>query len=361
VSTPVLLGDSDMVRALGLGGLRCVLVASLDDVAHHSRFVVASIDADRDDLVEALVAHAESEPEAPVLFVQSDAELMILSRHRDRLLGPFRVTLPAAGLIEDLLDKARFQELAGRLGLDVPRSAPLGADAGLRPPLVVKPRLRDDRWRALAGKAKAFLATDDAALARLEDELGAAGIEAVAQEVVEGPESRIASYHLYRAPDGEVLGEFTGRKLRTRPAAMGYSTAVVITDDPQVRALGRDAVERLGLVGPAKLDFKRDAAGRPRLLEVNARFTLWAHPGALAGVNLAAIAHDDLTGAPRRPASVARAGVRWCDVVQDAAAVRERGGSLRRWMRFALASEARAAASLDDPMPVLRRLVRRLS
>src|SRR3954447_13778762 len=352
---PVLIGDSDMVRALGLAGLRCVLAAPPEDIARHSRFVVERID------VDDLEAHAHGQDEPPVLFVQSDEGLLLLSRNRDRLLGPYRATLPDAELVEDLTDKARFQELATRLGLDVPCAAPLEDGAGLRPPFVVKPRLRDERWRELAGDAKALVAADRVALAALRTRLDDADIRAIAQELVPGPETHISTYHLYRAADGSILGEFTGRKVRTRPAAMGRSTAVVITDDPDVRARGREVVETLGLVGPAKVDFKRDERGVPRLLEVNARFTLWVHPGALAGVNLAAIAYADLTGAPRCAQAVIRPGVRWCDPVQDAAAVRDTGGSLLGWARFALGSEAYCAASLDDPLPVLRgRLARRV-
>ena len=57
----------------------------------------------------------------------------------------------------------------------------------------------------------------------------------------------------------------------------------------RLRELGRTLVQRLGLRGVAKFDFKRAADGRLFLLEVNPRFNLWHHPGALAGVNLPAL------------------------------------------------------------------------
>jgi D-aspartate ligase len=152
---------------------------------------------------------------------------------------------------------------------------------------------------------------------------------------------------------GEVAGEFTGRKLRTHPVRYGYTTALVITDSPEVRALGRDIVGRLGLRGVAKLDFKRAPDGRLALLEVNARFNLWHYPGALAGVNLPALVYCDLADLPRPPvAALPRAGVRWCSLAHDAQAARRAGIGLGAWLRWTLGCEAKSGFAWDDPLPL---------
>ena len=78
-----------------------------------------------------------------------------------------------------------------------------------------------------------------------------------------------------------------------------------------MRQLGRDIVERLKLFGVAKLDFKRDGAGKLHLLEINPRFTLWHHAAAVAGLNIPALVYADLTGTPRPAATRAKTGVRW--------------------------------------------------
>jgi D-aspartate ligase len=88
---------------------------------------------------------------------------------------------------------------------------------------------------------------------------------------------------------GAIVGEFTGRKIRTFPRDYGHSTAVEIVSLPDVAEVGRDVVARLGVRGVAKLDFKRDDHGRLHLLEINPRFNLWHHPDAVAGVNLPAM------------------------------------------------------------------------
>ena len=360
----VLWGDDDMVRALALAGRSCLLVSHPDNAARWSRHVTGVLDVERDDLVDALLAHAAAADEPPVLFLAEDEALQVVSRHRDRFLAAFRVALAPPALLDDLLDKPRFQRLAERLGLPVPRAVTVRdgearALDGLRPPLVVKPALRDDRWRTRAHGAKALAVSDEAAWERMRPKLTGLGADLLVQEEVPGGEDRIESYHAYVDASGRTLGEFTGRKLRTWPASFGGSTALVTTDAADVRAAGRDAVARLDLRGPLKLDFKRAPDGELWLLEANPRFSLWAHLGAVAGVNLPGLAHADLTGQRPAPAPPARAGVKWCNPKLDAAAWRESGGSLGRWAAFAVRCGAVSGAQLDDPLPTLARLARR--
>jgi predicted ATP-grasp superfamily ATP-dependent carboligase len=357
-ASAVLVGDDDMVRALGLAGLRCLLVAQPSNAARWSRFVTGVLDVRRADLADALVAHAHAQGEPPVLFLQDDDALRFADRHRERLSSAFRLALAPAELLGDLLDKPRFQALASDLGLPVPRAVRVNGTtpaelADLRPPLLVKPAQRDGDWMSTTGGAKAMAVADQAAWARMHPKLAGLGGDLLVQEQVPGGEERIESYHAYVGAGGETLGEFTGRKLRTWPSHFGASTALVTTDAADVRELGRSVVERLGLRGPLKADFKRGPDGELWLLEVNPRFTLWAHLGAVAGVNLAAIAHADLTGRRPAPCGPARPGVSWCHPALDAAAVREQGGSIRRWAGFALRCDARSGTQLDDPLPVL--------
>ena len=354
----VLVGDDDMVRALGLAGLTCLLVALPTSAARWSRFVTELVDVRRPDLAEVLAARAAASGGRPVLFLQDDDALRFADRHRDALAAGHHLPLAPSELLHDLLDKPRFQALAARTGLPVPRAVTVNGTtpaelAELRPPLLVKPAVRDDGWLSSTGGAKAIAVPDQAAWERMYPKLAALGGDLLVQEQIPGGEDHIESYHAYVAADGETTGEFTGRKLRTWPAQFGGSTALVTTDAADVRALGRRVVERLGLRGPLKADFKRGPDGELWLLEVNPRFSLWAHLGAVAGVNLPALAHADLTGRGERRAGPARTGVSWCHPRLDAAAVRAEGGSMRRWAGFALRCDAVSGLQLDDPLPTL--------
>jgi D-aspartate ligase len=330
---------------------------------HFSRFVVGRIPGDDPHLFERLVDLARQQSEPPVLFYESDEDLEFIVRHRERLNECFRFLLPPPDLLAQLLDKEQFLELAARMGLRVPRSQVLSPKLAEEPPqqldpsfpLVIKPLPhRDHDWYTHVASGKALRVESPASLTALWPKLRATRLRFLAQELVEGPETRVESYHVYVDTGGRAAGEFAGRKIRTYPAEFGRSTALETVTDATLLSTGRRVIEQLGLTGVAKLDFKRDADGRLFLLEVNPRFSLWAHLGALAGVNLPALAYADLTGGGRMAPSVARSGVRWTWPRPDAEAARERGIPLRSWLGSTLRSEAKTNLSWDDPMPFIR-------
>jgi D-aspartate ligase len=361
------LGDMDLVRPLSLAGVRCVVVPRPGEPSRFSRFASSEVEwvdhwTQQEALVERLVDLGLRQSPPPVLFYQSTGDMLMVSRHRDRLRQAFRFLIAEAELVEDLTDKARFHALAERLDLPVPPTRylcpaddPSGQEVDLRFPLVLKPVTRRfDQWGKLAPHAKALRVDSRDELRAIWPRLVVAATDIVAQELIVGPESRIESYHTYVDEGGQLVGEFAGKKIRTRPAEFGYSTAVTLTDAADVVATGREMVRRLGLVGVAKLDFKRTPDGELQLLEVNPRFTLWHHPAAVAGMNIPALVFADLTGEERPPMIRARPGVRWCDLWEDAAAARAVGELGFSWFRSALSCEAKSGFSWDDPMPFVR-------
>jgi predicted ATP-grasp superfamily ATP-dependent carboligase len=364
------LGNTDLIRALGLAGIRSAAVVRPERPTAHSRFVAGLVPwadnwGDPDRLAANLMWFAAQQPEPPPLFFQHDGDLAFVSRNRDALRWGLKFTVAAAELVEQLLDKTRFAELAARLGLPVPRSVALRPEPGSDPPdlplelpAVLKPVTRRDViWMPLAGDAKALRLDSQRDLSELWPLLADGGWEFVAQELVPGAEDRIESYHAYVDERGEVAGEFTGRKVRTIPREFGHTTALEITDEGDVREAGRSCMAALGLRGVAKVDFKRAPSGELVLLEVNPRFNLWHLPGAVAGVNLPALVYADLAELPRPPVGRVRAGIRWSVPWDDLAAAREERMSLVRWALWQLRCETRHMVTLDDPMPFLRGLV----
>ena len=362
----LVMGDVDMVRALGLAGIGAAFFGPDDEPARLSRHVHAQLPwidpwDEQEELVEALLAFARAQPEPPVLLPQTDATLLLASRHRDRLSEGFRLALADAELVEGLVDKGRFQALAAEHALPVPpaqrlRPVPGGPPPALEVPfpLVIKPLTRTPGWTQLAGASKALHVLDGDGLAAAWPELSELPTELLAQQLISGPESRIESFHVYVDPRGEIAGSFTGRKIRTFPVDYGHSTAVEIVGLPDVAQLGREVVARLALKGVAKLDFKRDDAGRLHLLEINPRVNLWHYPGALAGVNLPALMYADLTGRERPPVSARPRELAWVDPLQDMRAARAWGVSPWAWLRFLAGCRAICGLAWADPAPFLR-------
>jgi D-aspartate ligase len=362
----LVMGDIDLVRALGVAGVSSAFFGFADDSARFSRHLRVSLPwidhwERGEDLVEALLEFARSQPQAPVLFPQTDAALLLASRYRERLSARFRSTLADRELVEQLVDKGRFQALAAIHDLPVPRAqrlTPAPGDPapalGVPCPLVIKPLTRTPAWTSVFGASKALhvLGRDD--FVALWPRLRGLQTELLAQQLIPGPESRIESFHVYVDASGVHAGEFTGRKIRTLPRAYGASTAVEIVSLPDVAELGREVVARLGLRGVAKLDFKRDHGDRLHLLEINPRFNLWHYPGAVAGVNLPALVYADLTGRDRPAAARSPRRVVWCDPVQDLRAAHAQGISPLGWLRWLRGCDAICGLAAEDPLPFLR-------
>jgi predicted ATP-grasp superfamily ATP-dependent carboligase/CelD/BcsL family acetyltransferase involved in cellulose biosynthesis len=366
------LGDIDLVRALGLARIPSTVLAPPGAPVRYSRHTRAVFPwhnawENPDQLVEALVRFGQAQPEPPVLFYQEDRTLLLVSRFRDQLREGFRFVVPDAELVEQLVDKSRFQELAARLDLPVPRARviapgdpPPRDDFGLAFPIVLKPLVRvPSRWEPLAGPGKATSVNTLAELREMWPRIAGANLSILAQELVPGPETCIESYHAYVDERGNVVGEFAGKKVRTWPASYGDSTALETSDAADVLALGRTLVKRLKFRGVAKFDFKRGPDGRLRLLEVNPRFNLWHHLGAVAGVNLPALVYSDLIGAPRPIVVPARPGLRWCKPWKDMSAARGAGMSFAEWIPWVLRCDAKSGFAWDDPLPLFGATARR--
>lgn len=368
----VVLGDVDLVRALGLARIPSTVLAPPGAPVRYSRHTRAVFPwhnawENPENLVEELVRFGQAQPEPPALFYQEDRTLLLVSRYRDRLREGFRFVVPDADLVEQLVDKSRFQQLAMRIDLPVPVARVIapgdpvpGDDFPIPFPIALKPLVRiPARWEPLAGPGKATSVESLAALRALWPKIMAANLPILAQELVPGPETCIESYHAYVDERGAIVGEFAGRKIRTWPVSYGDSTALETSGAQDVLVLGRALVKKLKFTGVAKFDFKRGPDGRLRLLELNPRFNLWHHLGAVAGVNIPALVYGDLIGAPRTNMGPAIAGVRWCKPWKDLSAARAAGMSLAEWIPWLVRCGAKSGLAWDDPLPLIGATVRR--
>jgi predicted ATP-grasp superfamily ATP-dependent carboligase len=352
----------DMVRPLGLAGIPVVAAGWTGTETRWSRYTVDHIELpdlwqEVDQSVATLVRFAQRLKERPVLFYQNDQSVLAISRHRDVLADHFAFVVPDAELVEDLVDKARFTELAQRLDLPLPKTVIVQAGepnpeiGDISFPVIAKRVLRRsgaETWFPVAGRAKASLAGSAAELEALLFRPELAGVPLVVQEEIPGPEKRISSYHAFIDDAGVTRGEFTGRKIRTWPRRYGQSTAVEIVAQDDVLTLGREVLQKMEFTGVAKVDFKRDDAGNLLLFEVNPRFSLWHHPGAVAGVNIPALVYRSLTGAAMF-ATEAQSEVCWCHLWNDWRAARAERLNPIAWLRFVVRADCRRAAHFDDP------------
>jgi predicted ATP-grasp superfamily ATP-dependent carboligase len=373
------MGSLSIIRPLGRAGIP--VVAVIDPDSHEplalSRYVGSTFSIprpveDAEGVVTALLRFGERQQNRPVLYFDNDEQLLLVSRHREILSTAFRFALPPTELLEDLVDKRRFVALADRYGLPTPHTliVPQGTatgDTGLRTwrefPCIIKPALRT-HWfgsrfarHLVAGTQKAIRVDSRRELDDMLEDLAKHPSDFIVQPFIDGGEQLIVSYHAY-VRDGVVVADFTGRKIRTTPREYGFSSFVHITDDAEVRTLGRDIVHALRFNGVIKLDFKEDLRARQRvLLEANPRFNLWHHPGAVAGVNLPLLVYRDLIQPGSVPVDAvrARSGVKWMSASLDLSAFAQHraAGAVSRWSWLwdLATADVVEDLSLRDPLP----------
>jgi D-aspartate ligase len=374
----VLLGGLNIVRALGMAGIP-VIIASSDrrTPSMASRYCTGVLElpplSRREEVVETLVRAGKrltaEHGAKPPLFYDNDDRLELVQECRARLEPHFALLLNDWALAAALLDKGRFQALAEREGLPVPRRIAWEALVAERGPVLVKPRLRT-AWEDSSvlrhlfggvGKARVF----ESGKAALADPLvGEFASQLAFQEYIPGGDGSIWSFHGFSAPGGKVLASFVGRKIRTFPELTGDSSYLELAHDDGLAALGRSIAMRLRLAGVFKMDFKRSSAtGRFHLLEVNPRVNLWHYVGAVNGVNLPAVAYSYLTGNPVAETSRAKDRYRWLSLRLDwqAFKTREDLGWVRWLWSLAQAPKVYDLFAWSDPGPFLRRLAQRAS
>ncbi len=379
----LLLGGLNLLRAIGFAGLPAI-VATRDpsDPALASRYCTARwllpAGGNREATAESLLAAGDMALQAwgrkPLLVYGNDDWLDLLYTHRQEIERRFLVLLNEPDLAERLIDKDKFEILAGQRGVAIPQRYTWGDSLGeVDRPVIAKPRIRlgyelPPELRLLfghQGKARVFRDGSEA----MSDPVARTCHALLAfQEYIPGNDRELWSFHGFADQEGHLLSSFGGRKVRTFPVHTGMSTCLEMVRHDELDAFGRDTVARLGLRGVFKIDIKRDPRDAGfRVLEVNARYNMWHHMAAKNGVNLPAIAYNYLVHGVRPGLSEAPYTTchRWVCLRLDAAAYRElakRGElSFAAWVLSLLRGpKVYELFSWTDPWPMARASVNRV-
>jgi D-aspartate ligase len=255
--------------------------------------------ADHETLMGELVDLARTFDDRPVLFLSSDEHVVWAARNKEALAHHFRLILPSREVCESLMFKDRFDELAVRLGLPLPRSAYLPTDglpahiavSGLRYPVIIKPANKVGAWEAQKlDKAYIVRSSEDAAAVAARARLAVPAV--LAQEFLEGDDGHVY-FCLYFAAPG--LGDpllFCGRKLLQWPPLRGSTAACEPAEAPSLEALTRELFDGLGVEGFASLEVKYDDQGAFKIIEPTiGRVDLQSYVATLNGMNMPLVAY----------------------------------------------------------------------
>jgi predicted ATP-grasp superfamily ATP-dependent carboligase len=192
----------------------------------------------------------------------------VFSEYRDQLSAPIEAVLPPHRSMQIAQDKWRTYLLATALDVPSPETVrldseeklPAAADLGF--PLVVKagteaaPRYVE-YVSSLAELKNAFAEYSD----QYTD-------DPLAQQWLSGEGCGFFALYL----DGDIVGGYSHRRVREYPPSGGVSACAESLVDDRLTDLGTRILDTLDWNGPAMVEFKRDADGRPHLIEINPKF-----------------------------------------------------------------------------------------
>ena len=113
------------------------------------------------------------------------------------------------------------------------------------------------------------------------------GITFIASEIIPGNGSNIYAYVGYRNQKGEILNEWTGKKLSQFPDDFGVFSSASNKAPKEVLLQGRKLLNGMDIRGIAQPEFKYDYRDQKyKLIEINLRSMMWHRVGNLSGVNI---------------------------------------------------------------------------
>jgi predicted ATP-grasp superfamily ATP-dependent carboligase len=301
-----------------------------------------------------------------VLLPCDDDGLELIARNRTELSDHGYLPIEADDdVVLAMLDKDRTYELAREIGIDVPLTVRVGTESDLNEavddlsyPCALKPVHAHVFARRFGYTTKAFTVHDRAALERCFAELLPLGIPMLVTEIVPGDEDQFYGYYSYLDAGGEPLFHLTKRKLRQQPPVFGVGCYHVTCEEPSVAEAGLRFMQGVGVRGLANVEWKRDARdGRLKLIECNHRFTAINELLRAAGLDLALLAYNRVTGRPDPALDHYRTGMRLWLPGQDFRAfldLRSRGRlSLGQWLRSIAHRQHLPIFDWRDPRPTI--------
>lgn len=319
---------------------------------------------DREDVVaEYLLGPPGEALRGAVVLAGSDVGIMVLARHRERLLERFLLDRSDVRAQLGMLDKLRTYEWAREAGVDTPRYWRLDDPADLERhraeyvyPLLVKPLL-SHRYQARFHD-KFRIAHDLGQLRAAHRDVTAAGLAVMLVELIPGPDTRLSSYNTYLDDTSSPEFDFTKRIIRRNPPNMGLASSHVTDWNPAVREPALRLFKHAGLRGVANAEFKLDRRdGRLKLIECNARFTDAAPLLRAAGYDLGRYVYFRVLGETYAMPSQYRLGLGMTYLSNDLRALRElrRRGEMTvpQWLRSLPHRQVLPYLRWDDPAPAV--------
>lgn len=326
-------------RSLGSRGLRVAALAIGQKVpTFSSRWCQQPIICPAEEGTPEYLAFLEQVLDATharTIITASDGTVSLLRKYREQLAPRVHIAIASEEALAIAVDKEQTLAIAQKLGIAIPRGTTIASVAELETalsevglPMVIKPVKSwiENEETAESTRMQAELVTTPEEARRAVEKLTALGGSVLCQQFLTG---RRESVHMFYA-QGQVYASFAQWAKRTEPPLGGTSvlrqSIAMPTDigEPTERL-----IREINLEGYSEIEYRRDSAGTPYLMEINPRLSASIEVAVRAGVDFPYLLYQWANGEPLTEVKSYRVGgwMRYLegDVVTTGAAIAQRG------------------------------------
>jgi predicted ATP-grasp superfamily ATP-dependent carboligase len=326
------------VRSLGKRGLSVVaLDTDKRAPAFSSRWCQKSIVSPipgGSEMSLAPLEHVLARTRARVVIPSADGTVALLRRYRTQLEPHVNIALAQEEALAVAVNKEQTLDIAQQLGLNIPRGVVVRStaevnealrDVGL--PAVVKPIeswLWDEQQQGM--RLASLLVTTPEEAQQAVEALTASGGSTLFQKFLSGRREAISLLYAH----SNVYARFAQWAKRTEPPLGGQSVwRQSIAIPPDIGEQAERLVREISLEGYSEVEFRRDHAGVPYLMEINPRLSASIEVAVRSGVDFPYLLYQWASGERIEKVERYRTGV-WMrylkgDIMTTIEALQQRG------------------------------------
>lgn len=302
-----------------------------------------------------------------ILMPTNDAAVKVLSKNKDILEKYYKVPTPQWDITKFALNKELTYSLAAENGIPIPNTIHLRNVEELQKmdvnyPVIIKGVEGLNFYRKTGLKAFRANSLDELKMIyeKISDQIDFS--ETIIQEEIPGGTDLVYSFCSFYK-NNELLGVWTGRKIREHPMGLGTGTFAESVYVPEIVELGSKLLRAINYYGISEIEFKKDPRDNKfKLIEMNARTWLWVSLAMRAGVNFPYMLYKDMMGDGIAPVKSFKEGITWMHIYTDLGVmIKEvpRGNMRIRDYFASLNNGAKefAVFSISDPLPFIMETV----
>lgn len=369
----VILSGINNVNALGvLRGLKRkgipVIVLDVDSksMVRYSRYVTRLVPCPNPlnseaGFIDTLMELGRLLDHRPVYIPTGDAEVLALSKHKEKLITYYRMPVAAFDTINLLVNKKLFFQDMIRRNIPCPRTCfpetinemrKMAEDIGY--PLIVKSAYSHRFIQEFHKKVFVIHSpsTLETAIAMLNERIQ----DYFLQEIIPG--NKLYLFYGYFNRQSVPLGICGYDKVRQFPRDFGIGTVCRSINRSQPIQAAVEYLQNIGYYGLAEPEFKLDPRdGQYKLIEINTRSVTQTQLAATCGVHVEYLAYQDLIWGTIKPLKIAADGILWIDEINELhyhlSKIRRGFFTFSELTGLLKEKQVFAGAAIDDPVPFL--------